>query len=204
MKLAQNRATPDEIASNMTEFDAFERAEEHQNERELVDVDRTSTVGRVNMQSGVRFHGANYMKMASFFVLVSLLIGMVIGSVWLASDLAALGLSCPSSARAMTRLEIVFGTSRSRGRPVTDEEWIKFLDIEVMPRFPDGLTVLQGPGQWRGNDGRLTKEQTNVLIVWHRPTVRSDADIEGIRSAYKTQFDQESVMRVESASCVSF
>ena len=144
------------------------------------------------------------MKMASFSALVSLLIGIVIGTVWLASDLAALGLSCPSSARAMTRLEIVFGTSRSRGRPVTDEEWIKFLDIEVTPRFPDGITVLQGPGQWRGNDGRLTKEQTNVLIVWHRPTVRSDADIEVIRSAYKTKFDQESVMRVENASCVSF
>ena len=144
------------------------------------------------------------MKMASFVALVSLLIGIATGAVWLASDLAALGLSCPSSARAMTRLEIVFGTSRSRGRPVTDEEWIKFLDIEVTPRFPDGLTVLKGPGQWRSNDGRLSKEQSNIVIVWHRPTVRSDADIEVIRSAYKTKFDQESVMRVESASCVSF
>ena len=144
------------------------------------------------------------MKMASFVALVSLLIGIATGAVWLASDLAALGLSCPSSTRAMTRLEIVFGTSRSRGRPVTDEEWIKFLDIEVTSRFPDGLTVLKGPGQWRSNDGRLTKEQSNIVIVWHRPTVRSDADIEVIRSAYKAKFDQESVMRVESASCVSF
>ena len=59
-------------------------------------------------------------------------------------------------------------------------------------------------GQWREQRQSLAKEQSNILIVWHRPTVRSNADIEGIRSAYKTQFDQESVMRVESAWCVSF
>ena len=53
MKFAQNRAMPDQIAGNRMEVDAFERADEHQNERELVDVDRTSTVGRVSMQSSV-------------------------------------------------------------------------------------------------------------------------------------------------------
>lgn len=64
--------------------------------------------------------------------------------------------------------------------------------------------VFSSWGNGVSNDGRLAKEQSNILIVWHRPTVRSNADIEGIRSAYKTQFDQESVMRVESAWCVSF
>jgi hypothetical protein len=75
---------------------------------------------------------------------------------------------------------------------------------EVTPRFPAGLTVLQGPGQWRGSDGRLAKERSNMLVIWHEPTSRTDADIEAIRSAYKQRFDQESVMRVDSASCVSF
>lgn len=104
----------------------------------------------------------------------------------------------------MARLEMLFGTSRSRGAPVTDEEWARFLDTEVTPRFPAGLTVLHGPGQWRGSDGRLAKEQSNILVVWHEPNSRTEADIEAIRSAYKQRFDQESVMRVDSASCVSF
>jgi hypothetical protein len=104
----------------------------------------------------------------------------------------------------MVRLELLFGTSRPNRPPVSSEEWASFLDAEVTPRFPAGLTVLRGPGQWRGSDGTLTREQSNILVVWHEPASRTDADIEAIRSAYKQRFEQESVMRVESVSCVSF
>jgi hypothetical protein len=104
----------------------------------------------------------------------------------------------------MARLEMLFGTSRSRGMPVTDEEWTSFLDTEVTPRFPAGLTVLRGPGQWQGNDGSLEKEQSNILVIWHEPSAQADAKIEAIRAAYKRRFDQESVMRVDGTSCVSF
>jgi hypothetical protein len=67
----------------------------------------------------------------------------------------------------------------------------------VTPRFPAGFTVLNGPGQWRGSDGRLAKEQSNILVIWHKPNNRAEADIEAIRSAYKARFAQESVMRVD-------
>jgi hypothetical protein len=146
------------------------------------------------------------MKTANLPALAALSVGIAIGtaSMWLAAVSATPVLSCQPSARAMTRLEMLFGTSRTGGTPVTDAEWTRFLDTEVTPRFPAGLTVLQGPGQWRGSDGRLAKEQSNILVIWHEPTSRTDADIEAIRSAYKQRFDQESVMRVDSASCVSF
>jgi hypothetical protein len=42
------------------------------------------------------------------------------------------------------------------------------------------------------------------VVIWHEPSGTTDTDIEAIRSAYKQKFDQESVMRVDSASCVSF
>jgi hypothetical protein len=111
---------------------------------------------------------------------------------------------CQGSARPMVRLEMLFGTSRPKQSPVSGEEWATFLDSEVTPRFPAGLTVLRGPGQWRGSDGFLAREQSNILVIWHEPTARTEADIEAIRTAYKQRFDQESVMRVESLSCVSF
>jgi hypothetical protein len=63
--------------------------------------------------------------------------------------------------------------------------------------------VLSGVGQWRGQDG-LTKEQSRILVVWHERSPNRDADIEAIRSAYKSRFDQESVLRIDSVSCVSF
>jgi hypothetical protein len=113
-------------------------------------------------------------------------------------------LSCRGPARAMTRLEMLFGTARPNGPPISDGEWAAFVDAEVTPRFPDGLTVLRGPGQWRDRDGLVFREQSHILIVWHEPTSSRETDVEAIRAAYKTRFNQESVMRVEGQSCVSF
>jgi hypothetical protein len=145
-------------------------------------------------------------KSATVLALAALAIGVVLGTEYtrLAAGAGAPAPSCRGSARPMARLEMLFGTSRRHGPPVTDDEWASFLNSEVTPRFPDGLTVLRGPGQWRGRDGRLAKEQSNMLIIWHEPTSRADADIEAIRSAYKGRFAQESVVRVDSVSCVSF
>jgi Protein of unknown function (DUF3574) len=114
------------------------------------------------------------------------------------------GASCRGPARAMTRLEMLFGTARPNGSLISDTEWTSFVDAEVTPRFPAGLTMLRGPGQWRGQDGVLVREQSYIVVIWHDPTSRTDTDVEAIQSAYKLRFDQESVMRVESISCVSF
>jgi hypothetical protein len=111
--------------------------------------------------------------------------------------------SCRGQAHAMARLELLFGTARADGDAITEEQWVAFLDAEVTPRFPAGLTVLEGTGQWRGRTG-VDRERSNVLIIWYEPTIRADEQIEAIRAAYKRRFDQESVLRVDSVSCVSF
>lgn len=104
----------------------------------------------------------------------------------------------------MARVELLFGASRADGRAISDEEWRGFLDAEVTPRFPDGLTVLSGDGQWRNPAGRITRERSRILLVWYAPHATSSAAIDAIRDAYKKQFAQESVMRVDGAGCVSF
>lgn len=146
------------------------------------------------------------MKSIGYMALAILSLGIAVNAPYTHFDAssAASGPSCQKPARAMARLDMLFGRSRPSGEPVTDEEWSRFLDAEVTPRFPDGLTVLQGPGQWRGSNGRLTRERSSILVIWHDTTRRADADIEAIRAAYKQQFAQESVMRVDSTSCVSF
>ena len=71
------------------------------------------------------------------------------------------------------------------------------------PLFPDGLTVLEGYGQWR--DGTAVKsEGTIILVIWHTPAFGDETKIESVRSAYKKRFQPQSVMRVDCASCVSF
>jgi hypothetical protein len=110
---------------------------------------------------------------------------------------------CTAPARAQVRHELVFGTARAHGVPLGEDEWQSFIDSVVTPRFPDGLTVLNASGQWRGAGG-VTKEQARILVIWHDRLPSRDADIEAIRSAYKERFDQQSVLRIDSVSCVSF
>jgi Protein of unknown function (DUF3574) len=113
--------------------------------------------------------------------------------------------ACAEGAYAMARLELYFGTQRPGGAPVTEAEWAGFLDEEVTPRFPDGLTVLRGNGQWRNSKGVVTKETSAVLVILYTPAPEKEAAVEDIRAAYKDRFDQESVMRVDGPTqCVSF
>jgi len=113
--------------------------------------------------------------------------------------------ACAEGAFPMARLELYFGTQRPGGAPVTEAEWAAFLDEEVTPRFPDGLTVLTGNGQWRNSQGVVTKETSAVLVILYEPSAQKQASIEDIRAAYKDRFDQESVMRVDGPTqCVSF
>jgi hypothetical protein len=111
--------------------------------------------------------------------------------------------TCRSGMAQMARIELLFGSGRKGGAAVGEVDWQAFLDSEVTPRFPDGLTVLTGYGQWRNADS-VHKEGSRLLLIWAPRTAESDPRIEAIRNAYKARFVQESVLRVDGLSCVSF
>src|SRR5262245_58692477 len=67
-------------------------------------------------------------------------------------------------ASRFVRTELFFGTAKPIGA-VTEEEFRAFVDAEVTPRFPDGLTVIKGDGQFRGENDVIVKEQSFVLIL---------------------------------------
>ena len=136
-------------------------------------------------------------------VLASLTASVGVGVMLMQPDTPAETAECKPPARAQVRHELVFGTARAHGVPLREDEWQSFINSVVTPRFPDGLTVLNASGQWRGEAG-VTKEQARILVIWHDRLPSRDADIEAIRSAYKARFDQESVLRIDSVSCVSF
>ena len=113
--------------------------------------------------------------------------------------------ACRPGATPLARLELLFGMGKKDGGEVSDAEWRAFLDAEVSPRFPDGLMVLTGDGQWRSSvGGGRAKEKSRIVEIWYRPTADSEARIEAIRTSYKRRYGQESVMRVDGVSCVSF
>jgi hypothetical protein len=121
-----------------------------------------------------------------------LALAFLIGSMAAAN---ASGCTPPSS--QMARTELLFGAEH-----VSPSQWSAFLSKEVTPRFPDGLTVLDGTGQWKAPNGHIAKEKSHVLLIWHG--FDQSPKIDAIRNAYKRRFHQQSVMRVDGMDCVSF
>lgn len=97
------------------------------------------------------------------------------------------------------RTELYFGRSVPGGGEVSDDDWKKFLDEVVTPRFPDGFTVLKASGHYREQSGRIITEPSEVIVFLYPLSRRTSSrrKIEEIRRAYKTQFKQESVLRLD-------
>lgn len=113
--------------------------------------------------------------------------------------------ACPAGGARMVRVELIFGLDIKSGGRISEAEWRAFLEKEVTPRFPDGLTAFDAYGQWRvPADGRIARLDSKVLLIWYAPSAEAEANIQAIRQAYKTRYDQISVMRVDGADCVSF
>lgn len=114
--------------------------------------------------------------------------------------------SRPAQSSGWIRSELYFAVGNEDGTGVIDDaRWRAFLDAEVTPRFPDGLTVLDGYGQWRfQQDGRLVRQRAKVLVVLHEDGAKRREDIEAIRLAWKRMTGHESVLWARSAVEVSF
>ncbi len=103
-----------------------------------------------------------------------------------------------SGALPFIRTELFFGTAKPNG-VVTEEEFQRFVDVEVTPRFPDGLTLLKADGQFRGEDNNIIKERSFVLILLYpyESFGKSNQKIQRLREIYLQRFEQESVLRVD-------
>ncbi|MFP8905424.1 DUF3574 domain-containing protein [Streptomyces atacamensis] len=98
------------------------------------------------------------------------------------------------------RTQLFFGTGRHGGEPpITEEQFMDFLDEYVTPRFPDGLTLQEGYGQWRDRTGSINGERSYELILLYprEKAEARDADIEYLRDRYTEMYELESVGRVD-------
>lgn len=102
------------------------------------------------------------------------------------------------------RTDLFFGRDRKNAPPVSDDEWAEFVDVVVTPLFKDGLTVLDAGGQYLATGGSLVKEQSKVLVLLHDGHAAASSRIDEICKRYKDQFNQESVLRVDTDACVAF
>jgi hypothetical protein len=112
--------------------------------------------------------------------------------------------ACEPGDTAMTRDTLYFGRHRPDGGIVDDAQWRAFVDDTLTPRFPDGLTILSGTGQWRGGDGRIEREPSEVVSILHAGDAAARRAIDDIAAEYKRRFAQEAVLRERDMTCARF
>ncbi|KAA6461974.1 DUF3574 domain-containing protein [Acidobacteria bacterium AB60] len=104
-----------------------------------------------------------------------------------------------------TRLYFGLGPADQPAQGISEERWRKFLDEQVTPRFPHGLSVLDIYGQWQGKSQATPERLRSKLLVVDYPDSQENRDkIDAIRTAWKQLTGDQSVLRVTEPADVSF
>lgn len=110
---------------------------------------------------------------------------------------------CPEGMNPYVEYRLFFGRSTADGM-VSDADWHAFLASEITSRFPEGLTVLEAYGQWQSGSGELLREHSKVVLILAPPGDVAKEHARSIADAYKSRFDQESVLLVVMDACAAF
>jgi|SRR5579862_547365 len=104
-----------------------------------------------------------------------------------------------------TRLYFGLGPADHPDQGINEARWREFLDREITPRFPHGLSVADIYGQWQGK-GQTTPERirSKVLIIDYPDIPENRDKVDAIRAAWKKMTGDQSVMRVTQPADVSF
>ena len=104
----------------------------------------------------------------------------------------------------MWHSELLFGRNIGRQVGVGEADWQAFVTAEIAPRFPNGFTVNDAAGEWRGEDGSTVQEPSKVVTVVAPAGTETRAGLDAIARAYKVRFHQEAVGIVIESACAAF
>ena len=104
---------------------------------------------------------------------------------------------CAAPLRPAVQVDLYFGE-------VSPAEWTAFLDEEVTPRFPDGLSVIDIQGQYRNRQGMIGRERSRLLVIVVFDAPAHASRVQAIVDSYRRRYRQESVLRVERSICAAF
>jgi hypothetical protein len=110
----------------------------------------------------------------------------------------------PTQAIASAKF-LLFGRNIGDRLRISEREWDRFVDREMTPRFPDGLTVFNGSGQWREpRGGKIIREPNKIVQIVLPGQAEDFARLDEIAEAYKRRFKQHWVGVIVRHACVSF
>lgn len=141
-----------------------------------------------------RFKTTSALKV--WLVAVSLLTGLAMASA--AGD----GRECPKGMEPVTEFRLFFGLTDKDGKVVSEDQWRQFLADTITPRFPAGLTVFDGRGQWLPPSGKLQREPVKVvLIAASEDPAQLKKRVDEISAEYAKRFNQYAVFLIAGSAC---
>jgi hypothetical protein len=122
------------------------------------------------------------------------------------SPAPAQGPPCHAPALPMLRVELMFGRNVGDDLAVTEDAWASFLASEVVPRFPDGFSVVDaaGPRTDKPTANLFLSEPSKIIIIIAPDAPETEQRIAAVETAYKRQFQQQSVVVATRSVCASF
>ncbi len=113
--------------------------------------------------------------------------------------------ACSAPLKPQQVAELLLGRKIGDRLGVSETQFLNFLDREITPRFPDGLTVYDARGQYRDSErNRIVREPSKVVMIVLPGSPEDMARLTDIADAYKKRFRQQSVGIVLRQACVSF
>jgi hypothetical protein len=114
-------------------------------------------------------------------------------------------LQCTGTQKPMAVAELMFGRNIGRRIGVSETQWRRFVDREITPRFPLGLTIVDARGQWRDAATKaLVREPSKLVTIVLPGEAGDDARLNEIATVYKKRFRQDSVGIIVRPACVAF
>jgi len=104
-----------------------------------------------------------------------------------------------------TKLYFGLGPADHPEQGISEADWRAFLDAQVTPRFPSGLSVVDVYGQWLSK-GKTEPERlrSKMLVIDYLDSPENREKIDAIRAAWKQKTGDQSVLRVTQPADVSF
>lgn len=114
---------------------------------------------------------------------------------------APMPVACPAGQAQLRTAQLFLGAGKPAA--LTDRDLSRFVDQEVTPRFPDGVTVVDGGGQWKGSENRMIREASKVVLVVLPTTGTGHGKVEAVRTAYRTRFKREPIVVLPPPACAT-
>ena len=113
--------------------------------------------------------------------------------------------ACSAPLKPQQVAELLLGRKIGDRLGVSETQFLNFLDREITPRFPGGLTVYDARGQYRDSERkRIVREPSKVVMIVLPGKPEDMTHLNEIADAYKKRFRQQSVGIVLRQACVSF